>query len=80
MGLANPENQGSQRLSEDDAEEIINWLLREIAATYINPSRAQRFIGTVEKYGRAIMEAVKTAAKDEFRDLVDKVLGVLSLG
>jgi len=71
---------GKQRLSDDDVEEVINWLLKEIAMTYVDPSRLNRFISTLDKYGPVIMNAVRSAAKEEFSDLVDKVLGVLSLG
>ena len=68
------------KLSEDEVEEVIDWLLKEIAMTYVDPSRLNRFISTLDKYGPVIMNAVRSAAKEEFSDLVDKVLGVLSLG
>jgi len=67
-------------LSDAEAMEIIDWLLKEIGLTYADPSRVFKFMEAVKKYDKAITKAVEVAVKPQFRDVVNDVMEVLSIG
>ena len=69
-----------RKVSDEEAMEIIDWLLKEIGLTYADPSRIFKFMEAVKKYDKVITKAIEVAVKPQFRDVVEDVMEVMSIG